>query len=41
MKVLDFGIVKEVQDETDDPALTSENAITGTPAFLAPEQAMG
>lgn len=41
VKVLDFGIVKEVNGGTDDPALTSENAISGTPAFLAPEQAMG
>jgi serine/threonine protein kinase len=42
VKVLDFGIVK-ASDETADaePALTRENAVHGTPAFIAPEQALG
>ena len=38
-KVLDFGLVK-VQDPTA-PALTSANTVSGTPLFMAPEQATG
>ncbi len=46
VKVLDFGIVKAPQDaaheaSANDAALTRENAVHGTPAFMAPEQAMG
>ena len=42
VKVLDFGLVKAVRDPADaDPVHTRENAIQGTPAFMAPEQAMG
>jgi hypothetical protein len=42
VKVLDFGIVKRSDDEPAvHPALTHENAIQGTPAFIAPEQALG
>ena len=41
VKVLDFGIVKESQGEHGDPGLTNADAIQGTPAFLAPEQALG
>ena len=42
VKVLDFGLVKAF-DEDDEaaPALTRENVVHGTPAFMAPEQAMG
>jgi len=39
VKVLDFGLVKPREGITDNPNihLTADNAISGTPAFLAPE----
>jgi hypothetical protein len=42
VKVLDFGMVKrhgEVGDS--DPKLTADNVVGGTPAYMAPEQALG
>jgi serine/threonine-protein kinase len=42
VKVLDFGIVKSAREGADtEPADTRENLIHGTPAFIAPEQAVG
>ena len=42
VKVLDFGIVKGLHEAAKaDPLQTGENAVQGTPAFMAPEQAMG
>jgi serine/threonine-protein kinase len=42
VKVLDFGIVKSSHDAPEAlTALTGENVIHGTPAFMAPEQALG
>lgn len=42
VKVLDFGIVGSTPDSADQALVhTRENAIRGTPAFIAPEQAMG
>jgi eukaryotic-like serine/threonine-protein kinase len=42
LKVLDFGLVKSGwADSTSDPALSRESAITGTPAYLAPEIVLG
>jgi serine/threonine-protein kinase len=42
VKVLDFGIVKGLHEGAQaDPLQTAENAVQGTPAFMAPEQAMG
>jgi serine/threonine-protein kinase len=42
VKVLDFGLVKAVQDGPDtNPGLTRPNTVYGTPAFMAPEQALG
>jgi serine/threonine-protein kinase len=42
LKVLDFGLVKSSwADASSDVALTRESAITGTPAFLAPEVVLG
>jgi len=36
LKVLDFGLVRQIAT---DPALTSEQGVWGTPAYLAPESA--
>jgi serine/threonine-protein kinase len=42
VKVLDFGIVKTVNDQEDmGSMLTGKNVIHGTPAFMSPEQALG
>jgi eukaryotic-like serine/threonine-protein kinase len=42
VKVLDFGLVKALDARTGGEAgLTQENVVQGTPAFIAPEQAMG
>jgi eukaryotic-like serine/threonine-protein kinase len=42
VKVLDFGIVKAAHDTAETGlAFTIEHAVRGTPAFIAPEQALG
>jgi serine/threonine-protein kinase len=41
VKVLDFGIAKADGRSASEPELTVANVIQGTPAFIAPEQAMG
>ena len=43
VKILDFGIAKAVQAPSSETqaALTIPNVIHGTPAFIAPEQALG
>ncbi|MFL5493083.1 MAG: serine/threonine-protein kinase [Gemmatimonadales bacterium] len=42
VKVLDFGLVKALGDLTEAGAgLTRETFVNGTPAFIAPEQALG
>ena len=45
VKALDFGLVKSLDDGAWDrrptPALTKDTVIQGTPAFMAPEQALG
>ncbi|HET9950307.1 MAG TPA: serine/threonine-protein kinase [Candidatus Eisenbacteria bacterium] len=46
VKVLDFGLVKALDDREPGadgvtPTLTSETVVPGTPAFIAPEQALG
>jgi len=42
VKILDFGIAKAAHESADtQTALTAANVIQGTPAFIAPEQALG
>src|SRR5690606_3465464 len=41
VKVLDFGIVKSVETSVESTLLTGDNIVHGTPAFMAPEQALG
>jgi len=41
VKLLDFGIVKAADDAAARPTATQDDAIQGTPAFIAPEQALG
>jgi serine/threonine-protein kinase len=42
VKVLDFGLVKSTGEEGADAAqLTAQGVTTGTPAYMAPEMAMG
>ncbi|MDH4338365.1 MAG: serine/threonine protein kinase [Candidatus Krumholzibacteria bacterium] len=42
VKVLDFGMVKKrYVDDDDDTQLTSDHAVAGTPAYMAPEQVLG
>jgi eukaryotic-like serine/threonine-protein kinase len=42
VKILDFGIVKAANDVTStNTATTLDNIVQGTPAFIAPEQALG
>ncbi len=46
-KILDFGLVKRTREPADSQAdglgveLTAEHSVSGTPAFMAPEQATG
>jgi serine/threonine-protein kinase len=43
VKVLDFGLAKTVHENPSDAetAITIQNVIQGTPAFIAPEQVLG
>lgn len=40
-KVLDFGVSKLKEDHPDPHAITVAGTMTGTPAYMAPEQVMG
>jgi len=40
-KLLDFGLVKPLVDDEPPVHLTTEGAITGSPLFMSPEQAVG
>lgn len=37
VKVLDFGLVKAIQDREGDPRLDSDNGLAGTPLYMSPE----
>jgi serine/threonine-protein kinase len=41
IKVLDFGLVKHADSDGFDTGVTGEHAVGGTPAYMAPEQALG
>jgi serine/threonine-protein kinase len=41
VKVLDFGLVKSQASEVLEPGLTAPHTVTGTPAYLSPESALG
>jgi serine/threonine protein kinase len=41
VKVLDFGVAKQVVADGEETALTSSGAILGTPCYMSPEQAFG
>jgi serine/threonine-protein kinase len=41
VKLLDFGLVKSVAAERQEVALTAAHMAAGTPAFMAPEMAVG
>lgn len=41
VKVLDFGLVKEIRDSSAEVSLTGTGTITGTPAYIAPEMVSG
>jgi eukaryotic-like serine/threonine-protein kinase len=41
VKVLDFGIVGAASEGASSVTVTGEHALRGTPAFIAPEQALG
>jgi len=40
-KLLDFGLVRSPADEDSSVRLTQDGAITGSPLFMSPEQALG
>src|SRR5262249_50942175 len=41
IKVLDFGVVKSLQDISQMTTTLNADAITGTPGFMSPEMALG
>nr|MBA3760708.1 serine/threonine protein kinase [Gemmatimonadales bacterium] len=41
VKVLDFGLVKTLGGDVPEAGLTAPHTVTGTPAYLSPESALG
>jgi serine/threonine-protein kinase len=41
VKVLDFGLVKALDDAGETAVMTREHVVHGTPGYIAPEQALG
>ena len=41
VKVLDFGLVREIDANRDGQSLTVDGVVAGTPAYMSPEQASG
>jgi serine/threonine protein kinase len=41
VKLLDFGLARSVTQDPDDPKLTQQNAIPGTPGYMPPERVNG
>jgi len=39
IKILDFGLVKDIHDRTGNAQLTRNGVVSGTPAYMSPEQA--
>jgi eukaryotic-like serine/threonine-protein kinase len=39
-KLLDFGLVK-LKEDSQEPALTQDGTVAGTPSYMSPEQSMG
>jgi serine/threonine-protein kinase len=40
-KVLDFGLVKDLEADANDPRVSREHTVQGTPNYMAPEQVLG
>ncbi|MFU8807365.1 MAG: serine/threonine protein kinase, partial [Bradymonadaceae bacterium] len=38
VKVVDFGLVKDISEDSDDDTLTAENTFVGSPLYMAPER---
>ncbi len=41
VKVVDFGIAKQIDAPVDEPAITARGMLLGTPAYMSPEQCLG
>jgi eukaryotic-like serine/threonine-protein kinase len=38
VKLLDFGLVKDLEQTEEEATLTKQNVVAGTPAYMSPEQ---